>query len=247
MSKFAVIIPARYESSRFPGKPLALISGKPMIIHVAERCSMSSGEVFVATDSEEIALCVEAHGFKVVMTSEGCITGTDRVAEVAKGLQYNRIVSVQGDEPLIAPKDIDRVAKVLDISKVVNCYADNHDGENLSTINLTMQPEDKLSRRRLLYASRGPIPFSKGGPFPIQFRQVCIYGFRSNTLCENYGPECKKTALEEIEDIEILRLLERGVAVDMIKVEPTIAVDWPDDVEAVEKYLAMRENKGARL
>lgn len=163
---FAVIIPARYASSRFPGKPLADISGKPMVVHVAERAVKSgAAEVLVATDHPEIAAAVKQYGFKAVMTRSDHASGTDRVAEVSKRRGYpghRIVVNIQGDEPLIAPELIREVAQNLqdhaDAEVSTACHP-IHDPAEFLNPNVVKVVLD--SRGYALYFSRAPIPFAR--------------------------------------------------------------------------------------
>lgn len=163
---FTVIIPARYASSRFPGKPLADISGKPMVVHVAERAAKSgAAEVLVATDHPEIATAAEQYGFTAVMTRGDHVSGTDRVAEVSKKRGYaghRIIVNIQGDEPLIAPELIREVAQNLqdhaeaEVSTACHPIEDPADILNPNVVKVVLDNQGYA-----LYFSRAPIPFAR--------------------------------------------------------------------------------------
>lgn len=233
-NEFALIIPARYKSSRFPGKPLIDLCGKPMIYHVWARCSAAVGEdhVYVATDDSRIANVVESFGGKVLMTSEKCATGTDRVAEAAQSLGCEYVVNVQGDEPLIDPADIKVALRAFEPGGgVVNAMRAIKSESEFQSFNVPKVVCDQ--RGELLYMSRSPIPISKSGGFVSGFKQVCIYVFSLEHL-KQFAASAEKTPLEAVEDIEILRFLEMGVKVKMVEVGGnSIAVDVPEDVEKV--------------
>ena len=240
MKEVALVIPARYESSRFPGKPLAKISGVPLIIRVANICKKAVGHdsVYIATDDNRIFVLCETHGFSAIMTSESCLTGTDRVAEASLYLDASLIINVQGDEPMLNPKDI---IKVIDEKRryshnVITCMSNlNHaeDPNDLKIPKVVVNNEGEL-----LYASRNAIPASKHNINNIKRKkQVCIYGFSCAEL-EDFSDEGHKTPLEQSEDLEILRFLELGHTVRMVEVNSgTHAVDVPADIMIVEKLL----------
>lgn len=231
---FAVIIPARYESSRFPGKPLVDICGKPMIQHVWERCCQAVGmeHVYVATDDNRISKTVTSFGGKVIMTSSDCLTGTDRLAEANKHLKKDFIVNVQGDEPLINPDDINTVISAFKkTGSITNamCLITSEDEFRSLTVPKVVFSESG----RLLYMSRSGIPMTKSGKYKFGFKQVCIYAF-SQTQLDFFVSNNMKTRNEEVEDIEILRFLESDYQVNMIEVmSGSLAVDIPEDVKAV--------------
>jgi 3-deoxy-manno-octulosonate cytidylyltransferase (CMP-KDO synthetase) len=237
--KYAVVIPARYKSSRFPGKPLIDLAGKPMIQHVWEKCceAVESENVFIATDSELIQFAVKNFGGNVIMTSENCLTGTDRIAEANKILKYDFVINVQGDEPLIKPADI---------SKIIECYLDSPnkiynamckiDSESEFNSNTVPKVVTTLTGK-LLYMSRSGIPLTKDGRFVKGFKQVCIYAFSKEHL-DFFIKNNNKTPLELIEDIEILRFLESDYEIQMVEVEAgSLAVDVPEDVHNVLELL----------
>ena len=235
--KVSVIIPARYKSSRFEGKPLAKIFGKEMILHVCERCAEAVGpeNVYVATDDDRIYNKVIESGFNSIKTKEENITGTDRVREASRLLDSEIIVNVQGDEPFINPKDILKAIefKIQNPDSVINCY---------SKISNLEDPLDKKipkvavsDENNLIYISRGTIPCSKEEKNLPMYKQVCIYVFNKTDL-EIY--DNKKTPLEKIEDIEILRCLEKNKNVKMLKLDScSISVDFKEDIEKIESCL----------
>lgn len=236
---FAVVIPARYQSSRFPGKPLALICNKPMIQHVWEKCCEAVGEkkVYIATDDSRISNAADKFNAQVIMTDTNCLTGTDRLADANLKLKCDFIVNVQGDEPLINPKNIISViSKYLeDPNNVVNAMCEIHTEDEFRSFNVPKLVVNSLNE--LLYISRSPIPVSKENKFDIAYKQVCIYAFSKKHL-EFFKENNKKTQLEQIEDIEILRFLENKIEINMVLLEDSsLAVDVPEDIKKVEDFL----------
>ena len=236
-----VVIPARYKSSRFPGKPLAKIYGKEMILWVCEVAEKSVGSenVYVATENEEIAHLVKNNGYQVVMTSDECLTGTDRVAEASKEIDADIFINIQGDEPLVSADDVNKVieAKKDNPKHIINCMSKLHKDEDPSDVKIPKVVTDKDND--LLYASRGCIPMNKNGLDPIivgseAYKQVCIYGFSKEQL--NRFHSGKKTSLESVEDIEIIRFLEKGMRVKMLELDTvSYAVDYPEDIKKIEE------------
>jgi 3-deoxy-manno-octulosonate cytidylyltransferase (CMP-KDO synthetase) len=234
-----IIIPARFQSNRFPGKPLAIIAGREMILRVWGRCCLAvpACDIYVATDDERIRACCAAAGVQTIMTSSDCLTGTDRVYEASLQIKADVYLNVQGDEPLLDPHDI---LAVIDAAKknpgvILNAMApirEEADFRSNTVPKVVVRPDG-----RLLYMSRAPIPTNKQHDFVSAMKQVCIYGFTAEALAQ-FSACRKKTPLEEIEDIEILRFLELGFDVQMITVsESAIAVDVPSDVFRVESAL----------
>ena len=233
-----IIIPARYASSRFQGKPLVDLCGTPMITRVADICSELLGKdnVFIATDDSRIQSVVDAHGYEAIMTGK-CLTGTDRVAEAANHIDADIYINVQGDEPLINPADIKKVidTKKQNIDKVVNAYRYLKKDEDASNINIPKVVTTELDN--LVYMSRALIPRCKTDMIYDIKKQVCIYAFTKDELNKfyNFG---RKSYLESIEDIEILRFLDLNIPVLMTEVtSESIAVDCPSDVMLVEQSL----------
>lgn len=237
--KVAVVIPARYKSSRFPGKPLAKIKGKEMIIRVADIASQAVGieNVYVATENQEIVDVVKNYNYKVILTSDDCLTGTDRVAEAALEIDADIIINIQGDEPMLDPNDILRVIETKKSfpDHVVNCQAylnSNEDVESKKIPKVITNLNDEL-----IYSSRNPIPGTKTGNGKRPKKQVCIYGFNREQL-KAFTDQENKTPLEFEEDIEILRFIEMGYKVKMVEVDgSTVAVDYPEDIQTVENLL----------
>lgn len=236
-----VLIPARFSSSRYPGKPLVPLLGKPLVLWVAELSAEAVGHqnVYIATDDDRIAQVVEGAGFQTVMTGSDALTGTDRLAEAAGKIDADIYVNVQGDEPLVAPSDILRVveAKRDRMDCIVNCYSWISESEDPESPNIpkVITTEDN----RLVYMSRRALPgFKEARNAPDRYKkQVCIYGFTAQELAafKAFG---RKSALEHAEDIEILRFLELGKQIQMIEAQGgSLAVDVPEDVAPVERAL----------
>jgi 3-deoxy-manno-octulosonate cytidylyltransferase (CMP-KDO synthetase) len=242
--KIIGIIPARYASTRFPGKPLHPLAGKPLIQYVVERCHGAStlSEVIVATDDERIAE-VAREFCRVEMTRADHPSGTDRIAEVASRLDCDAVVNVQGDEPLIAPEVINAVAGALSQSEMttaaslVNNISDYSDP---NVVKVVVSVEG-----RALYFSRRTVPyvrdFAEESPekqleaFPF-LKHLGIYGYQCQTLQRlvGYAP----SPLEQAEKLEQLRALENGIEIRVCQVEyEAIGVDVPKDVQRVEAFL----------
>ena len=238
--KFHVVIPARYASSRFPGKPLADLGGRPMVVRVCERAAKSGAEaVHVATDDERIAAAVRAAGYPALMTRADHVSGTDRLAEAAKRLKLKDrdiVVNVQGDEPLVAPALIRRVAGLLDKKKdaVVStaCHALHDSPDNPNVVKVVLDREGYA-----LYFSRALIPYPRdaGG---VWYRHAGIYGYRVGFL--KRFSRLKVAPLEKAEALEQLRVLWHGfrIAVAVSETEILPGVDTPQDLEAVRKMIS---------
>lgn len=241
--KVTVVIPARYGSTRFPGKPLADILGKPMIQHVFERASQASlvDDVFVATDDRRIEEAVRSFQGKAVLTPPHLRTGTDRVAEAARSLSSDIFINVQGDEPFISPKLIDQIASSLisdSTLKMASAGISFHichprEGGGLKSFlnpNVVKVLTDRDSFA--IYFSRHPIPFLKEGwkedGVPAK-KHIGIYGFRRETLLQ--FAQWEPTPLECQEGLEQLRALEHGVRIKIVPTEEeSIAIDTPEDL-----------------
>ena len=237
--KYAIIIPARYDSKRLPGKPLLLIKGVPMLIRTYNQCKKVKEKIkiYVATDSLKIKDECMKHNIPVIMTSKKCLTGTDRVAEASNKIKEKYIVNVQGDEPLINPEDISAVIREHKNNKklVVNGYAQIRNINLFKSINIPKVVFDK--RNMLLYMSRSSIPANKKRTMKNAYRQICIYCYSKNEL-KKFASYKKKSPLEKIEDIEILRFLEIGSQVKMLRLSNrSISVDIKADIKKVEKRL----------
>lgn len=233
------IIPARYSSSRFPGKPLAEIKGKPMIWHVYNQARKAKllDNVIVATDNEMIMNTCINYDIQAIMTSELHKTGTDRVCEVAEKIDADIYVNIQGDEPLIEPETIDLAVEPMLNSpemQVVNLMTKIHNPVDL--VNPTIPKVITTKTNRALFLSRGITPFPKGSIDYDYYKQVCVYAFTPDAL--KIFKNNERTKNEIIEDIEILRLIELDVHVQFIEVQSdTIAVDTMIDLEKVRKIM----------
>lgn len=236
-----VIIPARYGSSRYPGKPLIPLLGKPMILWVAELSASAVGadNVYVATEDERIAKVVENAGFYAVMTTDDALTGTDRLAQAAEQVEADIYLNVQGDEPLVDPADILKVrnAKLAHMSDVINGFSWVSKRENPHSPNIPKVITNE--RNELVYMSRVALPGFKDAKYEPEHykKQVCIYAFTRNELAA-FHAFGRKSALEMCEDIEILRFLELDKTIRMVETQPgSLAVDIPEDVAKVEAAL----------
>ena len=244
MKKVIAVIPARYESSRFPGKPLALIAGKPMIQRVYEQVKKVDGiaEVLVATDDERIAKCVEAFGGIYAMTGE-CSCGTERVYEAIKDYDCDIVLNVQGDEPYIKPQQLEQLGA---------CF--NDPSVELATLVKRVIGKDELMNPNspkvivdkngdAIYFSRTPIPYSRdievtdeyvnSTPF---FRHIGLYGYRVETLARICA--MPQGFLEKTEKLEQLRWIENGLKIRVAETEfQTHAVDTEEDLAFINsKY-----------
>lgn len=244
--KIIGVIPARYQSSRFPGKPLADICGKPMIWWVYQQCMKVEDfdSVYVATDDQKIYEVCEALGIKAVMTSGKHRTGTDRVGEVARKISADLIVNIQGDEPLLEPSTIRAAIEPfykdpeLQVSNLMTKINDPVDVVNF-TVPKVITNKEGIG----LYLTRAAAPYPKGSIEYSYYKQVCVYGFKPNALqffCD-YGMKYGKAKMEAIEDIEILRFIENGYKVQFIEVNSaTVAVDTQNDLEKVRCMMKSR-------
>ncbi len=234
------VIPARYKSSRFEGKPLCLIKNIPMIKRTYMQASKSNQltKLIVATDSDKIKKYCEKENIPVVMTSENCLTGTDRISEVASVFHYDLYVNIQGDEPVIDPTSIDEIIEdfkkhgdkyiAYNLYKIIDARSEIDSDTIIKTI---VNEVDEL-----MYMSRLGIPFNKSINKPIFKKQVCVYGFTKKAL-EVFSSR-NKTLNEQFEDIEILRFLDMGYKVKMKETTvDSISVDVFDDVKRVEDFL----------
>lgn len=243
------VIPARWESSRFPGKPLSSLGGKPMILWVAEAASRAESveEVVVATDDLRIKEVVESAGYRAEMTSTEHATGSDRIAEVVAGTDWDLVVNIQGDEPLIDPEDIDRAVNGLKAhpeTVVSTLKAPIRSREELADSNVVKVVTD--STGQALYFSRSPIPFDRdkeekaGGGTEGYFRHLGLYVFRRPFLLE--FTKMAATFLEQKEKLEQLRILESGYSILVLETQNVSpGVDCPEDLARLESLIADRE------
>jgi 3-deoxy-manno-octulosonate cytidylyltransferase (CMP-KDO synthetase) len=242
MNKAVGIIPARWSSTRFPGKPLHLIAGKPLLRRVWERCRRARNLdiVIIATDDMRIANAAFDWGAEVALTSRRHQSGTDRVAEVAqKAKEFAYIINIQGDEPLIEPHLIDKLVEKLRSDGKVGIVTAAHPFKNAPEISSPHQVKVVVDRTgRALYFSRIPIPLprSRAGLLKI-LRHQGIYGFRRDTLLRFV--KWKPSPLERAESLEQLRALENGVTVHVLVTKHgSPGVDTPRDAKALEQKLA---------
>ncbi|MBX3650580.1 MAG: 3-deoxy-manno-octulosonate cytidylyltransferase [Burkholderiales bacterium] len=249
--KFTVVIPARHASTRFPGKPLADIGGRPMVVRVAERAARSGAErVIVATDDARIANAVNDHGHQALMTRRDHATGTDRLAEVAAklGLAANAIVvNVQGDEPLIAPALIRRVAENLAAHRaaaIATAACRIREGRDIASPNVVKVVLDEAGYA--LYFSRAPIPWAREAfasgirrlpaGLPV-LRHLGIYAYRCSFL-RAYS-RLRPVAIERAEALEQLRALAHGyrISVAVTAAAPHPGVDTPADLQRLRRLM----------
>ena len=239
MSDFLLVIPARYNSKRLPGKPLINIKGIPMILRTYNQCkkAVNPSKILVATDHKKILDLCKKNNINVVMTSKKCLTGTDRVAEISKKIKKDFYINVQGDEPICNPTDIKKIIDVAkkNLSQVICGYTEIKDKNIFNS-----QHIPKVVFRKdgnLIYMSRAPIPSNKNQRFIKAWRQVCIYSFPYKSL-KVFTNLKRKTPLEEIEDLELNRFIEIGHQVKMIKMSnKSVAVDTKNDLKKVIKLI----------
>ena len=246
--KFIAIIPARYASSRFPGKPLVKIGGEEMIVRVCRRVSDAGVECAVATDDERIFECVEKAGFKAVMTSEACGSGTERVEEALRNMHSDAdvVINVQGDEPFIRPEQIAKLKNIFEkhpdtkLATLIKKYDPKAGFEGLQDPNLVKVTV--ADNGNALYFSRSVIPYVRNTP-PEEwldktdfFAHIGIYAYRSETLKEIV--KLPVSSLEKAESLEQLRWLQNGYQIRTALTEfDTIGIDTPADLEAAEEFL----------
>lgn len=240
--RVVAVIPARYASTRFPGKPLALIAGKPMIQWVYERASRARvADVVVATDDARIADCVRGFGGRVAMTRADHPTGTDRIAEAVRGLQADWVLNVQGDEPLVPPSVLDELVSA--------CVA--RPDVQLGTVAVPLDPALPTfldanvvkvvvdAGQHALYFSRAPIPHARGprGPGAMPLRHWGIYLFRTAFLQQFVT--WPQSPLERCESLEQLRALEHGARIYVLISHhlQSIGVDVPGDIAQAEALI----------
>jgi len=247
------IIPARYGSTRLPGKPLVLLGGKPLVYWVWKQAgrAKSLSEVLVATDDSRIKRAVEKFGGKAVLTSVSFASGSDRVAAVARNLNYDIVVNIQGDEPLVSPAAIDRLVLALKNDKnvqVATLISPIQDKSELSNPNVVKVVFDKDNWA--LYFSRQPVPFSapngKGCFRPDNLgnyhSHIGIYAFRKDFLLKFV--DLNPSRLEKLEKLEQLRILENGYPIKVVKTKTkSVSVDTPEDVRKVEMILNRRNER----
>lgn len=250
---FHVVVPARYASTRLPGKPLADLAGKPMVVRVIEAVARSRAtDVWVATDDERIRVAVEAYGHQALMTRADHVSGTDRIAEVVDRLGWKDediVVNVQGDEPLIDPALIDAVAACLGadaeaaVATAAHAIEDARDFFNPNVVKVV-----RGAAGRALYFSRAPIPWARDAfaqdksslpPELGALRHIGLYAYRAGFLRLYAG--LAPSPLEGVEALEQLRVLWHGYAIGVFVCDqaPPAGVDTPEDLERVARALAV--------
>ncbi|HQA03810.1 MAG TPA: 3-deoxy-manno-octulosonate cytidylyltransferase [Thermodesulfovibrio thiophilus] len=253
------IIPARFASTRFPGKPLALLQKKPLIQHVYEKAKISHfiDDVFVATDDERILKCVESFGGKAIITSKIHPSGTDRIAEAVDSLikkGYNLegdsiVINVQGDEPMIKPEMIEQLVKLMkegynvdETSQLIGTLVTKIDDEKIfKNPNIVKAVFDENGYA--LYFSRSPIPFDRekfikgDSTNNFMYKHIGIYGYTVEILKKFVT--LPQSTLEKVESLEQLRALENGIKIKVNITEyDSFGIDTPEDLEVAEKCLS---------
>ena len=236
MKKFVIVIPCRLNSKRLKEKLLRKVNGKEIFLHTFERCCLATTRenIYIATDSYKIINLCKRKNINVVKTSSKNLTGSDRINEFSKKILAQSYINVQGDEPIIDPKNIKKVIKYnnIDNKRVYNCYTEisYKDALKISIPKVILN-----NKNELIYMSRSLIPFNHSNTKTKYFKQICIYSFPRNILklFDN-----KKTTIEKNEDIEILRLVEKGVTIKMINVKTkSFAIDTIQDFKKLKKLL----------
>jgi 3-deoxy-manno-octulosonate cytidylyltransferase (CMP-KDO synthetase) len=241
MTKAVGIIPARWGSTRFPGKALHPIAGKPLLRHVWERCRRAKklDRLIIATDDFRIAESAFDWGAEVAMTSGNHASGTDRIAEVAAKLkQFAHIINIQGDEPLIDPKLIDRLVRELQRDRKLDMITAAHSFHDLREAESPHQVKVVLNQKGdALYFSRAAIPFNReASRRPQYFRHQGIYGYRRDLLLRFV--RWKTSPLERTESLEQLRALENGVRIRVVMTgSGSPGVDTPEDARTMERLM----------
>lgn len=235
MRKALGIIPVRYVSQRFPGKPLAMINGRTLIEHVYKRARLSSSlsRVIIATDDERIHTKCRAFGAEVKMTSASHKTGTERASEAAEGLDFPIIISIQGDELLMDPRMIESLVTILQKKTVpmATLRKKNKELEHVHDKNIVKMVIDH--EENALYFSRSPIPFSPSGFF---WQHIGVYGFQKKFLMTY--KDMPASSLEKSEGLEQLRALENGFKIKTVETQhPSLSVNVPADITRAEALL----------
>ena len=241
--KIIGVIPARYESSRFPGKPLADICGKPMVWWVYNRAIKVSclDEVLVATDDARIFDTCKQYSIPVIMTDKKHRNGSERLSEVAKKVVADIYVTIQGDEPLLEAETINKVVETILEDDSITCATLKTPYHNpVDVINGTTPKVVADLNGDILLFTRSAVPYPKAALDYIIYKPIGVYAFRRETLVK-YG-ELEMGPLEKAEDIELLRLVEHGYKIRIAEVaSETVAVDTYKDLERVRKYIENNE------
>lgn len=245
LSDIVIVIPARLKSQRLPNKLLLKIGNKTIIQHTYN-CAINvldKEQIFIATDSSSIYEECSKFTKNIIMTPESCLTGTDRLYEFSKIIEARRYINLQGDEPIMP---IENISTIL--------LRGTNDDEHVYNMMAKIDSEDEFYSlsvpkcvfniyNELLYMSRSGLPGAKNGKFNFGFKQVCLYSFTKKHL-EQFASCKNKTKFEEIEDIEILRFLEKEKKIKMVKTKKgTIAVDYPRDIKMVENLIKKNEKR----
>jgi 3-deoxy-manno-octulosonate cytidylyltransferase (CMP-KDO synthetase) len=246
MNKAVGIIPARWNSTRFPGKPLYLIADKPLLYRVWEQSMRARNldSIIIATDDMRIAEAAFEWGAEVALTSPRHRSGTDRVAEVArKAKNVAYIVNIQGDEPLVDPRLIDKLVEKLRSDRTIGIVTAAHPFERVTEASSPHQVKVVFDgKNHALYFSRAAIPFPRSFPRPKYFRHQGIYGFRRDVLLQFV--KWKLAPLERAESLEQLRALENGVKVHVLVTgRGSPGIDTPKDATALEQRLARAKGR----
>jgi len=247
-AKIVAVIPARYQSTRFEGKPLAKILGKPMIQHVYENIKASRylDDVFVATDDERIFKTVQGFGAKAIMTNPKHPTGTDRVAEAAKSIKADIVVNVQGDEPLVNKGMVEQVIsplledKSINVANLITEISNIGDYVDVTVVKAALDKDNFI-----LYLTRSPIPYPKTRQNYVVYKQIGLYALRKDFLLRFV--KMPQTNLELIEGVEFLRILENGCKIKGVITDyNALSVDTLSDLIEVEKILKNKKSKDAK-
>jgi 3-deoxy-manno-octulosonate cytidylyltransferase (CMP-KDO synthetase) len=246
MSRTLGIIPVRWASTRFPGKPLHLIAGKPLLQHVWERCRRAKqlDRLIIATDDFRIAEAAFAWGAEVAMTLKSHASGTDRVAEVAaKAKQFAHIVNIQGDEPMIDSKLIDRLVRELQRDRKLEMITAAHPFSDAREVESPHQVKVVMNLKgEALYFSRSLIPSPKSPA--LHFRHQGIYGYTRDLLLRFV--RWKTSPLERAESLEQLRALENGVRIKVVMTESgSPGVDTPEDARMMERLMISEDERSS--
>jgi len=246
MHKTVGIIPARWGSTRFPGKPLHVVAGKPILRHVWERCwhAKKLDALIVATDDLRIAEAAFDWGAEVALTSPKHRSGTDRVAEVARHAKdFKFVINIQGDEPLVDPRLIDKLVEKLQSDRKIEIVTAAHPFSNPTEAESPHQNKVVLDQHNCaLYFSRSVIPYPANRSRVRYLRHQGIYGFRRDALLQFV--KWKPSPLEQAESLEQLRALENGVKVHVLVTRHgSPGVDTPDDAKALEQKLARAQQR----
>lgn len=239
--KIVGVIPARLGSTRFPDKVLRLIAGKPMIQHVWDRavCAKSLSDLIVACDDVRVRDCVQGFGGKAVLTSADHPNGTSRIGEIAQAVPADIFINIQGDEPLMNPANIDAVAEVfnkapaLQVATLAVPKTDREGYQNPNVVKAVCDAEGNA-----LYFSRAMVPYDRDGAGVAYLKHLGIYAYRRDFLLEFIRWDMGR--LEQIEKLEQLRILERGVKIRVVLTHSdSLGVDTPEDLICVENFLTL--------